>query len=66
MRFGSEGVGLPNFIISLSFLYSVYQTVFPIDFPEQSHIQRKKGCLKGCFPSMLTQSNWKNTMHTRI
>lgn len=66
MRFGSEGVELPNFIMSLSFRYSVQQTVFPLVFPEQSHIQRKKGCMRGCFPSMLTQSSWKYTMHTWI
>ena len=56
MRFGSEAVRLPNFIKSLFLRYSVQQTFFPIVFPEQSHIHRKNGCLKGCFPSMLTQS----------
>jgi len=66
MRFGSEGVGFPNFIMSLSFRYSVHQTVVPLVFPKQSHVQRKKGCLKGCFPSMLTQSSWKLTMRTWI
>lgn len=66
MRFGSEGVGLPNLIVSLSFRYSVHQNVVPLVFPEQRHIQRKKGCLKGCFPSMLTQSGWKYIMRTRI
>jgi hypothetical protein len=52
MRFESKGVGFPNFIMSLSFRYSVHHTVFPIVVPEHSHIQRKKGCLKGSFPPM--------------
>ena len=66
MRFGNEGVELPNFILSLSFRYSVHQTVVSLVFPEPRHIQRNKGCLKGCFPSMLTQSVLKYTMHARI
>jgi hypothetical protein len=40
MKFGSEGEGLPNFIMLLSFRYSVHHTVFPLVFQEQSHIQR--------------------------